>query len=351
MNIVYFIGSIAFLILIHELGHFLAAKAFGIEVEEFGIGFPPRLFKIFTYKGTDYTFNLLPLGGFVRPKGENDPDIPGGLASASPWKRIVVMLAGPFMNLLVGILIYSIMFSQIGSPIVDQVIIMGVSPDSPAEIAGLEKDDLFISINDQSIDSTETLHKLIYANLGNEINVVVARENEEYLFQLTPRDPAPAEGAIGIQMGNPSENLGIGNSIKFGTSATFQHIGMIFSLPSKLISGEMTGEEGRLLGYKGMYDLYSDFREKDETAVVDVPGGINTLGFYAAITLSLAALNLLPLPALDGGRILFALPEALFGKRIPQKYENLVNGIGFLMLILLVIYINLQDFINPVVIP
>jgi len=351
MNIVYFIGSIAILILIHEFGHFLAAKLFGIEIEEFGIGFPPKLFKLFTYKGTDYTFNLLPLGGFVRPKGENDPNVPGGLASASPWKRIVVMFAGPLMNLLVGILIYTIMFYQIGSPIYDKVIVLSVSPDSPAEIAGLQEGDLFLQIDGELIDSTEKLHNTIYANLGQEIEFLVERAGEEFIYNIAPRNPPPAEGAIGIQMGNDSERLGIFTSISFGTQATFQHIGMIFSLPYKLISGELTGEEGRLLGYKGMYDLYADFREKDEAAPTNVPGGINTLSFYAAITLSLAALNLLPLPALDGGRILFAIPEALFGKRIPQKYENLVNGIGFLLLILIVIYINLQDFINPVVIP
>jgi regulator of sigma E protease len=351
MNIIYFIGSIAFLILIHETGHFLAAKAFGIKVEEFGIGFPPKLFKMFSYKGTDYTFNLLPLGGFVRPAGENDPDFPGGLAAASPWKRMAVMFAGPLMNLLVGILIYSIMFYQIGSPVFDKVIVFGVSPGSPAETAGLLEGDLFITIDGEEIDSTDKLHETIYANLGQEINVLVEREGEQVALSIIPRDPPPPEGAIGIQMGNDSEHLGLFTSIFYGSKATFQHIGMIFSLPYKLMTGELTGEEGRLLGYKGMYDLYEDFRERDETAVVEVTGGINTLGFYAAITLSLAALNLLPLPALDGGRILFALPEALFGKRIPQKYENIVNGVGFLLLILIVIYINLQDFINPVVIP
>ena len=336
MTIVYFIGSIAFLILIHEFGHFLAAKSFGVEIEEFGIGFPPKLVKLFTYKGTDYTINLLPLGGFVRPAGENDPDIPGGLASASPWKRIAIMFAGPFMNLLVGILIYSVMFFQIGTPISDKVIVLDVSPGSPAEIAGLEYGDLFLTIDGVLIDSFDKLHNTIYSNLGQEIEVQIEREGEQFSYSLTPRDPPPAEGAIGIQMGNDTKSLDLFTSITNGTRATFQHIGMIFSLPYKLISGELSGDEGRLLGYKGMYDTFLFFISIDENA---------------SITLSVAALNLLPLPALDGGRIMFAIPEILFGKRVPQKYETLVNGIGFLVLIALVIYINLQDFINPVVIP
>ncbi|MGB9639805.1 MAG: site-2 protease family protein, partial [Anaerolineales bacterium] len=100
-----FIGGIALLIILHEFGHFLAAKLLKVDVEEFGIGFPPRILKLFTAGGTEFTLNWIPLGGFVRIKGENDPDVPGGLAAANPWIRFAVISAGPITNILIGIIL------------------------------------------------------------------------------------------------------------------------------------------------------------------------------------------------------------------------------------------------------
>src|SRR5512135_20855 len=116
-----FILGIAVLIFIHELGHFLAARLLGVEVEEFGIGFPPRAVKLFEHKGTVYSLNWIPLGGFVRPKGENDPDVPGGLAAASPWVRLGVLFAGPFMNLIAGVVLGVMLFYSMGDRIQDKV--------------------------------------------------------------------------------------------------------------------------------------------------------------------------------------------------------------------------------------
>ena len=115
-------------VFIHELGHFLAAKAVGIAILEFGIGFPPRLAKLFRWGETDFTLNWLPLGGFVRPKGENDPTVPGGLAAASPWRRLFVLVSGPGMNLLTAVVIYAIIFSRVGVPDTSRVLVASVSP-------------------------------------------------------------------------------------------------------------------------------------------------------------------------------------------------------------------------------
>ena len=113
-QLIQFIIGLAILIFIHELGHFFAAKLFKVQVEEFGIGFPPRLVKLFKAGGTIFSLNCIPLGGFVRLKGENDPDIPGGLAAASPWVRLGVLLAGPLTNLLLGVVLAIILFYQMG---------------------------------------------------------------------------------------------------------------------------------------------------------------------------------------------------------------------------------------------
>jgi len=113
----------------------------------------------------------------------------------------------------------------------------------------------------------------------------------------------------------------------------------------------VSAEQSRLVGYKGMYDIYTEIRQADADPAEGWPGGINTMAFFASISVSLALLNLLPIPALDGGRILFILPEIIFGRRIPQAYENMINLVGLALLFLLVIYVNVQDFLNPVIVP
>ena len=130
MQLILFIFGLAALILLHEVGHFVAAKLLKVEVEEFGIGFPPRLVKLFEFRGTSYTLNWLPLGGFVRPKGENDPTVKGGLAAASPWVRLGVLFAGPFMNIMIGILLGVLLFYSLGDPVLDRVVVTYVDSGS-----------------------------------------------------------------------------------------------------------------------------------------------------------------------------------------------------------------------------
>src|SRR6266540_2728725 len=153
-----FILAFGGMVLVHEFGHFIAARLCKIEVEEFGIGLPtPGAITLFTWQGTRFTLNWLPLGGFVRPKGENDPNVPGGLASSSPWKRLIVLFAGPLMNLLLAVVIYSIIFNRVGVPDTTKVLIASVSPESPAAAAGLKDGDILVSGNGQPIGNYEEL--------------------------------------------------------------------------------------------------------------------------------------------------------------------------------------------------
>src|SRR5574341_1592255 len=133
-----FVAVFAGVVFIHELGHFLVARLLKVEVEEFGFGLPPRILTLFRWKGTEFTLNWLPVGGFVRPKGENDPNVPGGLAAANPWTRLGVLFAGPFMNLLLGVAVFALLFFQVGVPDYTQVQIDGVLPNSPAAQAGIQ---------------------------------------------------------------------------------------------------------------------------------------------------------------------------------------------------------------------
>jgi regulator of sigma E protease len=255
------------------------------------------------------------------------------------------------MNILAALLIYAFIFLQLGKPDLSRVQIMDVSADSPAQIAGLEPGDIVVSLDDETIDSSEELRTLIYANLGEEIELTLLRDGETIITPLVPRDPPPADGAIGIAMGHPMVAINPGEAIIVGGQAIYEQAGALISLPGRMISGEIGPEEGRLVGYKGMYDIYTEVREADASPDSTLPPGINTLSFFASISVSLGLLNLLPVPALDGGRILFTLPEIIFRRRIPQAYENVVNAVGLALLLILIVYINLQDFLDPIVIP
>lgn len=349
--ILLFIVALAALIIVHELGHLLASKAVGVKVQEFGIGFPPRVARLFRIGETEFTLNAIPLGGFVRPAGENDPNVPGGLSAANPWKRIFVLLAGPAMNILAALLIYAYIFLQLGKPDLARVEIMEVSANSPAGVAGLAAGDIVLQVNDEPIDSSEELHDHIYANLGEPIQLTFLRGDQVITVSLVPRDPPPADGAIGISMGHPLIPINPGEAIVVGGQAIGEQVTALVELPGRLISGQASPEEGRLVGYKGMYDIFTEVRQADTAPDSGLPAGINTLSFFASISVSLGLLNLLPVPALDGGRIFFTLPELVFRRRIPPAYENAVNLIGLALLLLLIVYINVQDFVNPIVIP
>ena len=348
-----FVGSLAALIIIHELGHFMVAKLFKVEVEEFGIGFPPRVFTLFKAGGTIFSLNAIPLGGFVRPKGENDPSVEGGLAAAKPLVRIAVFLAGPAANILTAVLLYSIIFIRLGVPDpgrANEVLINGIAPNSPASVAGLQVGDIIVKVKDQDIDSTDKLHDIVYANLDQELTFVYQRGGQAGEVKLTPRSKPPeGEGAIGIIMGTPTVPLSPLVALPAGLTATYEHSKALIGMVGSLIHGEIPGGQGRLVGYKGMFDIYENVRVSDTSS--GYPTGVGVLGFLTSISISLGLLNLLPVPALDGGRILFALPELLFRKRIPQQYENVINAVGFALMLILLLFINLQDFINPIQIP
>ncbi len=342
--------GLAALIIIHELGHFFAARLFKIPVEEFGLGFPPRVATLFTAGGTKFTLNLLPIGGFVRPKGENDPNIPDGLAAANPWKRLGVLVAGPMANLLVGVVLYAVIISRLGSPITDQVQVVEVMPNSPAAQAGLLPGDLILWVNDIEITGTESIHNAIYDNLGAETQITFSRNGQVTMVNLVPRtDPPEGEGAIGIVMSNPTEPVSVIAALPAGVGAVYNHSETLLTFPVKIIRGQMDPSEGRLLGFKGMFDVYQAVQETEVTQ--NIPPGVNVLGFFATLTISFAVLNLLPIPALDGGRIMFTLPEIILGRRVPPKYENAIHLVSLALLLMLLLFVNLQDFLNPITLP
>lgn len=354
-----FILTFGGVVLIHEFGHFIAARLSGIEVEEFGIGLPtPGALTLFTWKGTRFTLNWLPLGGFVRPKGENDPNVPGGLAAASPWKRLFVLFAGPFMNLLLAVLIYSVIFIRVGVPDTKHVLISAVTSSSPAAAAGFKEGDVFVSGNGQPISSYDQLRKIIDSNLDKPISFVVDRNGQQVPLTATPHlDPTEKRAMIGVGLGVPfKQTASWTETLGLGVQYTGYSVRALISLPAQLLRGTISPEQGRIIGLKGIYDVLQKSVSHDVQASSSPASGsssspvnqpVSTLELIASLTISLGVFNLFPFPALDGGRIIFILPELIFRRRVSPQVENFVHGMGMAVLLLFMLYVNIMDFINP----
>ncbi|HSG25132.1 MAG TPA: M50 family metallopeptidase [Anaerolineales bacterium] len=333
LTTLYFIFALAFLILIHELGHFIAAKIVGIPIQEFGIGFPPRIITLFRSGETEFTLNWLPFGGFVRPRErEGDEQIPDELMAAAPWKRIFMLLAGSITNLVAAVLLLSFAYYQIGNKL-DHVLITRVDPDSPAEAAGLLSEDLITAIDGIEIESIDELQLAISEKNGGPIELTYLRGEQTNTVTITPRTEYNAlnEGPIGVGLFTPLNFPGaVAESVNF---LVFQ-VQQITSIPF------------RLVGLKGMFDGFQLAQDMDASET-SIAAGTNTIWFIASISFSLGLINLLPIPLFDGGKILLALPELLFKKRVPLNLYYMLNLVSLGLVLLLMVYVNVQDFVNP----
>jgi len=357
LNWIVFILAFSGMIIVHELGHFFAARLVKIEVEEFGIGFPtPGAITLFTWQGTRFTLNWLPIGGFVRPKGENDPNVEGGMAAAAPWKRLFVLFAGPLMNLITAFIVYSFIVSSVGAYDFEKVLVSTVFPDSPAAQAGLQQGDIFISGDGKAIKSYDDLSVIVDSHKDTPVDFLVNRNGQQVSITATPRFLEDQNRVmIGVGLSLPYNETGsFIENLQWGAKYTNRNIYALLSLPAKMIRGSLPAEQTRLVGLKGIYDIMGQSIEQGIEASQTAPDTrpfywyIPVLEIVATLSISLGIFNLFPFPALDGGRILFVLPELIFRRRVPQQFENLVHGLGMTFLILVMIYVNVMDFINPI---
>jgi regulator of sigma E protease len=206
VTLIVFILALGGMIFVHELGHFIAARAVGVEVEEFGFGLPSyKIATLFTWQGTEFTLHALPLGGFIRPKGENDPSVPGGLASANPWKRLVVLFAGPLMNLITAVIVFSFLIASEGMPVPGSIAINSVAENSPAQQADIQSGDILLAINGESITEVQATIDIVQANLDKPLELLIDRNGEEFTLIVTPLSSrTKSEGALGVGLGIPN---------------------------------------------------------------------------------------------------------------------------------------------------
>ena len=342
ITIVAFLVVLAVLIIAHELGHFATAKAFGVRVDEFGVGFPPRLLSIKRGE-TRYSLNAIPLGGFTKMAGEVDPEAsPRSLASKSIGVRILVLSAGSLMNALLPLLLFSIAFMVPHNIVTGQVLVEEIAPNSPAAMAGIQSGDTIISINEKTLNNTIELSREIQLNLGKEITMVISHSDsttEE--VQLTPRwRPPEGQGAIGIlvKTSNPtvvSQSEPFWRAIPLGVKECIETFVLFKNAIISLFIGTVSFQVAGPVGIAQM------------TGEVARAGISPLLEFAAFLSINLAIINIFPLPALDGGRIVFVLLEWIRrGKRISPKTEGLIHGIGFILLMAAILAITYQDIIR-----
>jgi len=378
LSLFIFILAFGSMVIIHEFGHFIVARWCGIEVEEFGIGLPtPGAITLFKWMGTRFTLNWLPLGGFVRPKGENDPNVVGGLAAANPWKRLAVLFAGPTMNLITAVVLFSVIIAISGGIITytpensadSKVLITNVMPDSPAKEAGMQTGDILVSGAGQPIKNSDDIRNIVVDHVDKPVSFIVERQGKQVELLITPKfNQAESRPLIGIEYCSGCAFVPItsfGANLQTSLRYTGNQIYALVTLPVKLIRGTIAPDQGRMVGLKGIYDIMKQSVANDvqasqsssssspTTSASSSPYNkpVQTLFLIAALSISLGIFNLFPFPALDGGRIIFVLPELIFRRRVPAQFENIVHGVGMSVLLLLMIYINVMDFINPVVIP
>lgn len=358
VTIVSFILVLSVLVLIHELGHFLVAKRLGIKVEEFGFGFPPRIFGI--KKGeTLYSINLLPVGGFVKLFGEDAAgggsiknqesrsknqkvDIRRAFYARPVWQRFLVVVAGVVMNFILAVVLISYLFGGPGVAIpTEHIRITEVLPNSPAKEAGLTKGDQILSIDGKSLRDTSIFIKETQAHLGQPIQLKILQNGNIQKISLTPRKEYPKnQGPIGIGISNveikkypwyQAPFFGTLEALNFSLIIVRGLGDMVFNLVvNKTTPQGVAGPVGvaQLTGQAVSYGLHA------------------TLWFIALLSINLAVLNILPIPALDGGRLFFIVIEAITQKKVNAKYESYAHAAGLIILLSLMVVITIVDVLR-----
>jgi regulator of sigma E protease len=300
--------------------------------------------------GTEYTLNWLPLGGFVRMLGEEGLSGKGSFGDAPKRWRAITLLAGPGMNLIAALVVFTAMYAT-GYPDLP-ILVRDVAADSPAGQAGMRTDDIIVSVGGSSVRRIDQVQTYVGAHRGSPVNLMIKRGDELLPMTVTPRtvDQTPeGQGAMGVQLGNPEtytlRSYPLGQAAMLAFSDMGDTVQQIVTLPTKLLSGLLKPSEARVMGPVGI----------SQVAALSVQRTIDTgeswwiLSLVAQISLALGITNLLPLPALDGGRLIFVLIEAVRRKRVSPEREAVVHLIGMAMLLGLMVLITIQDIGNPII--
>ena len=351
LNALWIVPILGILILIHELGHFLAARAVGIRVEEFGMGLPPRLVGYRARSGVLYSLNWIPFGGFVKMKGQDDlardggaVDGPDSFTSKTPLQRAFVLIAGVLMNLLFAVLLFSAIAAGQGQQEM-QIYIDQVLPDTPAAGAGWRSGDQLIMVAGRPVASTEALVRLTDEFAGREMPVVLQRDGQRVETVVVPRTVVPqGQGRTGVVL-TPRvvyAPIPIWRAPVEGFKSTVSTFGLMAGGLAQMVSGHANYRE--IAGPIGMGQITSEVVSRST-----LPLWVTLTNLAGFLSLNLFLLNLLPLPALDGGRLVFVLLEMVRGgRKVAPEREGMVHFVGLLILLTLMFVIGYFDILRLV---
>lgn len=319
------------LVLVHEFGHFIAAKLCGVTVHEFAIGMGPAIFKK-KHGETVYSLRCIPIGGYCAMEGEDEEsESEGAFSNKKPWQRILILASGALMNLLLGfILMCIIMFpsNSVGVPKIETIV-----EDSAAEAAGLQPGDKIIKIDNADIQTYAELKFELSRYKGGSIDVGYMRNGEKYSTSLTPKQGD--DGGYYIGFVPRVEPLNFGGRLYHSWHYTVFYGKAILTSLFDLVTGSI-----------GMENMSGPVGIVSEIGKSAKEGWDSLVNLASLITINLGLFNLLPLPALDGGRILFVIVELIIRRKIPADKEGMVHFIGFALLILLMIFATWQDIVR-----
>lgn len=318
-------------ILIHEFGHFIVAKMNGVSVLEFSIGMGPKLFQKES-NGTLYSLRVLPVGGYCQLEGEDEEnDSPNSLNNQSPLVRLKVILAGAIMNFILAFILLILLMSV--SRVSTEI--SGVIKDSPAYSSGIQTGDKIVSINGKNINDGEELLENIKESQG-DLNIRVIRDSQSKNIKVAPRlENNVRKIGVNFQEEYNIKNFSLIKGFKKGVITFLNLTGMLYKFLGMLITGQLG-----LGGVSGPVGVVKEIGNAAKTGVA------NLIFLLAYININLGVFNLLPIPALDGGRAIFILIEMIFGKKISQEKEGYIHMVGLILLLALIAIVTIKDVIK-----
>lgn len=374
MSIILFILVLSFLVIIHELGHFIAAKWAKVKVDEFGIGYPPKLLKLFSWKGTDFTINWIPFGGFVRMQGEDEyssvaeeknqgkdqkSSNQNQFYQVSIFKRLVIILAGASVNFIFGVIAFTIVFSKMGIPeFISEPRIGEIAINSPAEKAGMTTNTnvVAIQVNDQeriNIDSPSQLIEQVSEHKGETVKIFTSgtckmlvcdqTETEYEVYLRTDEETPSDQGSLGLvfdqiiytfypswEMPFRSAAYGLEQAMNLGVQIVQTFSSVIFNI---FMQGKVSNDVAGPIGIIHQAESIGIFEQ----------GFLTILSFSGMLSINLAVMNVLPFPPLDGGRAIFVLLQLFLNKKRTEKLEYYLNYGGYIFFLGLIVFISIKD--------
>lgn len=344
-SILVFLLVLSILVLVHELGHFIVARRSGVLVEEFGFGIPPRIFAVKAGE-TLYSLNLLPFGGFVKLHGETTEEgvsYPNrAFLNKSKKVRTSILVAGVLMNFILAIFAFAVVYSFSGIPKdTGQVKVVEVTSGSPAQVSGIIVGDIVNLVDGKSVTKVSDFVELVEAKKGSKVAIEIERNGEIKKLTLSPRESPPeGEGPLGVTITAteiyyppPLARPFVG--IYYGFKEALFWGGTIIIGLIDIISGLFKGQAPKdLAGPVGIFAITSEAARF---------GILPLVNFVGILSVNLAILNIIPFPALDGGRLLFVFIEGILGRKVVPKVEGLIHTIGMIILILLILAITARD--------